>query len=96
MSYITEFRDYDGEFYLPKGWEDNSWHNNICPHAEKRSKDETIIVNIWQDYVALDKRESDNTKRYLFTICVNGDDAIFAYETDNLEEIKEMAKGVNI
>ena len=96
MSYLSEFPDYDGDFYCPDGWEDNSWHNDVCPHAEKRSYDEEISVNIWQDYVDPDKRERDNDKRYLFTICVGGADAQFYYETDELEEIKKLVKGVQI
>ena len=95
MNYLSEFPNYDGDFYLPSGWEDNSWHNDACPHAEKRNGDGTIVANIWQHYVDSSKRDL-GMKRYLFTICVNEDDAIFIHETDDLEEIKELVKGVNI
>lgn len=95
-NYLIEFPSYDGDFYLPEGWEDNSWHNDACPHAEKRSKDGRIIVNIWQEFVAFEKRETESEERYLFTICVNGDDAIFEYWTNDLEKIKELVKGVLI
>ena len=45
-NYLIEFPSYDGDFYLPEGWEDNSWHNDACPHAEKRSKDMARICSI--------------------------------------------------
>ena len=35
MSYKTEFPDYDGQLYVPKGFIDASWHNDIMPRAEK-------------------------------------------------------------
>ena len=96
MSYISEFPDYDGDFYVPEGWEDNSWHNDVCPHIEKRSLDESVKVMIWQDYVDPDKRERDYCKRYLFQICCNGDDAQFYYETNKWSKIQKLMKGVNI
>lgn len=95
-NYLIEFPCYDGDFYLPEGWEDNSWHNDACPHAEKRSKDGRIVANIWQEFVAFEKRDTESEERYLFTICVNGDDAIFEYWTNDLEKIKELVKGVLI
>ena len=97
MSYKSEFPDYDGEFYCPKGWIDNSWHNDVCPRAMKRFESETLEIefSIWQDYVDENKREYDPTKRYLFQIHVNND-LIFHYETDDLEKIKELEKGVQL
>lgn len=94
--YLIEFPDYDGELYIPEGWFDNSWHNDVCPHVEKRNQDESVVMHIWQDYVNPNKRERDYGKRYLFQICCNGDDAQFNYETDDLEVIKKLVNGVNI
>ena len=92
MSYMSEFPYYDGTLYVPHGWEDNSWHNDTCPHVMKRSKDEKIEYRIWQDYVDPDKRErGDACKRYLFQIVVE-EIIIFFYETDNLNEIIALAK----
>lgn len=96
MSYLSEFPDYDGEFICPKGWEDRSWHNDTCPHIEKRNIDGTVKVNVWQDYVNPDKRELDNTTRYVFQICCNGDDAQFMYETDDWMVIEILMKSVYI
>lgn len=93
MSYMSEFPDYDGALYVPDGWVDNSWHNDVCPRAMKRTSDETIEYSIWQDYVEPSKRERDDVKRYLFQIFV-GCDNIFSLETDSLDEIKALVKAV--
>ena len=92
--YLVEFPNYDGDFYLPNGWEDNSWHNDACPHAEKRSADESFIAYIWQEYVDMAKRETESGKRYVFII-EKDSDVIFEYSTNDLEIIKEMAEGVH-
>lgn len=95
MSYLTEFPDYDGEFYCPKGWADNSWHNDFCPHIEKQEGD--IVIYVWQDYVDVNLREFIK-KRYLFVIEkvdeMSNVTEIFNYETDDLEIIKEFMSGV--
>ena len=95
MSYLSEFPDYDDELYVPEGWEDNSWHNDLCPHAEKWNAAETVRAMLWQDYKDVNRREYDNTKRYSLQIDVNGT-AVFLFDTDDLELIKEMAKGVEL
>ena len=94
-NYLIEFPDYDGDFYLPEGWVDNSWHNDICPHAEKRSADESIIAYLWQEYVDADKRETPNGNRYVLII-ENNSDVIFQYDTDDIEIIKILVKGINL
>ncbi len=95
MSYKSEFPDYDGEYYLPEGWEDNSWHNDVCPHAEKRDEEIGVRIFLWQDYVDPNNREYDAGKRYIFEIRVDkAFDYIFSYATDNLEMVKELVKGV--
>ena len=93
--YRQEFPDYDGEFFILDGWEDNSWHNDTCPHIEKRSTNGTVRAYVWQDYADPSKREYENQKRYLLQIHVNYD-LVFHYETDDLEEIKRLAEGVQI
>lgn len=97
MSYLSEFPDYDGDLYCPKGWEDYSWHNDICPRAMYMIEHEaqTIVFSLWQDYVDVNKREYDNSKRYLLQIHVNHI-LIYHYETDDLEEAKKLVKGVQL
>ncbi len=97
MSWKTEFPDYDGEFHLLDGWQDNSWHNDTCPHIEKRGCDKETEVRfcIWQDYVAIEKREfNDCCKRFLFHVYVN-DDLVFYYQSDDWNDIEQIVKGVS-
>ena len=95
MSYLSEFPDYDGEFFIPKEWIDNSWHNDVCPRAMFRTeiKKQTVECSLWQDYVDEGKREYDNQKRYLFQIHVDNE-LVFHYESDDLEEMKKLTEGV--
>ncbi len=97
MSYRDEFPDYDDKgIYIPKGWADGSYHNDTCPHAYKRTEIEDVVeveAKIWQDYKDPSKREYENDKRYLFEIVIDGE-PIYQYETDNLDDIKQLAKGV--
>lgn len=95
VSYKYEFPDFDRELYVPEGWMDNSWHNDIMPRAIKRTKNEEIEISIWQDYENVDRREYDNGKRYIFQIQV-GYDTIFSWETDDLDEIKKLVEAVEI
>ena len=98
MSYLSEFPDYDGKFYLPKGWYDNSWHNDTCPHAEKRYEyydEKELSFIIWQDYVDINKREIENGCRYIFVVVMDGDD-IFYHETDDIRIIKKFVEAVNM
>lgn len=85
-----EFPDYDGEFYIPNGWVDNSWYNDVCPHVEREN--DGVRFLIWQDYVNPDLRECGE-HRYAFMIEVDADnEPRFLYETDNINEILELCK----
>ena len=90
MGYREEFPNYDDELWIPKGFIDNSWHNDACPHAEKVIIDVPklyVSANVWQEYKDPSNRECE--KRYMFTINVNNDN-VFFYDTDDLEEIKKL------
>lgn len=98
MSWKSEFPDYDGEFHKLDGWSDNSWHNDTCPHIEKRAKHcgTEIQFCIWQDYVDVDKREVyDQLKRFLFHIYVDGN-LVFNSESDDWADMENLAKGVDL
>ena len=90
-----EFPNYDGEFYLPKNWDDVSYHNDICPHARLLSTDERIELNLWQDYINTNLREYEDNKRYTFQIIIDNN-IVFSFESDCLAEIKKMIDSVNI
>lgn len=95
MYYMTEFPDYDGELYVPEGFRDWSWHNDVCPCVGKRydDKDLEIEVCIWQDYINPELREYVTT-RYNFVIKINGS-SVFDCDTDDLDKIKELVKYFN-
>lgn len=103
MSYSSEFPDYDGDFFCPKGWMDGSWHNDTMPKAVKECKAlvsykdhlyTEVWFTIWQDYVFEDHREYEGGKRYMFEITV-GLETVFRYETDSLLEIQNFVKGAD-
>ena len=91
MNYKTEFPDYDRILYVPKGFTDCSYHNDICPRACKIfSKNDTeVVISIWQDYKDATKREYSEGKRYILSIDIESD-TIFSYPTDNWEEIERL------
>lgn len=96
MSYRSEFPNYDGDFYLPEGWTDASWHNDTMPRAMYYFSipNAWYKVIIWQDYVDENKREYEGP-RYIFQIEKENNE-VFEYRTDDLEEIKLLAKGINV
>lgn len=95
MSYLSEFPDYDGKLYIPDGFADYSWHNDIMPRSQKVKKiprygnepEVDVAYIIWQDYIDPELREYDNGKRYIFQIEINGE-CIFEYKTDDLDDLK--------
>ena len=96
--YKNEFPRYDDELWIPDGFEDVSWHNDTCPHVEKRyyidtdyagSNDVEVAVRIWQDYKDPAKREYECAPRYSISISICWTD-VFFYQTNNLDEIKKM------
>ena len=97
MLYKKEFPDYDGELYVPEGFEDGSWHNDMCPKAVKKERrgDSEIMYMIFQDYRDANLREMPGGKRYLFEIDVNYE-YVFGIETDDLEELDRFIKGIEV
>ena len=100
MLYRTEFPDYDKTLIIPKGFEDGSYHNDICPRVIKTiivNKDE-VVYNIWQDYKDKEKREYgeyENSTEFLFDIQVNGN-VVFYYRTDDWTEIEKLIQNANV
>lgn len=97
MSYISEFPNYDGDFYCPDGWIDASYHNDVCPHIMKQNEKLGVSAYVWEDYVDPKLREYEEGKRYIFEIRLDERfDYIFGYATDSLLEIRNLVKGVTI
>ena len=91
--YRIEFPDYDAKLYIPKGFEDASYHNDACPRAEKirmlsdYADFAEVKYILWQDYADPNKREYEFGKRYVFAIEVNGE-VVFEYCSDDLDNVK--------
>ena len=97
MSYKQEFPNYDGKFYIPKGFEDASWHNDTCPRAQKTVilpslgsiPEAEVSFILWQDFANPDLREYEFGKRYVFAIEVNGD-VVFEYCSDDIDIVLKL------
>ena len=101
MSYLSEFPDYDGKLYIPKGFMDNSWHNDTMPKASKivtipiyPTGEIEVMFIIWQDYINPELREYEDEKRYIFQINVNSI-PVFEYRTDDLLIIEMLVKCID-
>jgi len=57
MGYKEEFPDYVLDVQIPEGFEDCSWHNDVCPHWEKILNKQTgERLELWIDYKEVEKR----------------------------------------
>lgn len=62
MSWQDEFPDFDisGMPEIPEGFEDQSWHNDACPHFANVS----LGIAIWVDYPNAKDREFPEQERF--------------------------------
>jgi hypothetical protein len=62
MSYKNEFSDFDYDLpNLGENWQDNSWHNDVCPSLDYPLGGDKII-RIWFDYDNPEMRECGGQK----------------------------------
>ena len=89
--YKREFPGFDAELIIPNGFEDASYHNDVCPHVSRMINRVGMEVDytIWQDYVDPNKREHEESSRFLFIIKVD-EVIVFAKGTNNWEEIEAL------
>ena len=93
--YKKEFPLYDAELYIPNGWEDNSWHNNACPHAEKSQGMYTACI--MQDYINPNYRQfsfTDDGERYLCQVFCDDTNLVYEVITNDLEVVKKFVEEV--
>lgn len=57
MTYKTEFPDFELDVEIPKGFNDVSWHNDVCPSFINRS----LNLCLWIDYADKSKSEFPNS-----------------------------------
>jgi hypothetical protein len=63
MTYKTEFPDFVLDVTIPAGFDDHSWHNDVCPRFEKQLSDGSYLV-IWVDFADPKEREYLNCHRF--------------------------------
>ena len=62
MTYQKEFPDFVLDVTLPEGFEDTSWHNDVCPSFTDTARK----LILWIDYADPDLREfPENHNRFL-------------------------------
>lgn len=87
MTYQTEFPDFILDVEIPAGFDDQSWHNDVCPRFEKNLPDGQYLV-IWVDYADPEDREYSNCHR--FAVDIHDHDATYLdtlIRSDNWQEI---------
>jgi hypothetical protein len=82
-----EFPDFDYDLPSIPGFEDSSWHNDICPSLTRTAADESQTLILWCDYADPAKREDENMSRYTL---IRGEYGAIAgqvtlYEGDDLQ-----------
>ena len=94
-NYEKEFPHFAGvEMPTFEGFEDTSWHNDVCPSFEKYLKQE-FSLRVWVDHPDVKQREEGSTltTRYALDLvhgCECVETLIF---TDDLEELRlEISK----
>lgn len=80
--YRKEFPDFDYDLPVIAGFEDESWHNDVCPSLAN----DDMGLRLWCDYIDVSKREisSDTCKR--FTLA-GGDDGVVLVASDDIADI---------
>lgn len=79
MTYQTEFPDYDPATLpaIPSGWEDVSWHNDVCPSFTAKRSEAELEDGGWRLYVFIDYadpelREMKGLERFLAWCEIDG------------------------
>lgn len=97
MTYKNEFPDFDYELpNLGKHWEDNSWHNDVCPSLDfVLNADSEEIVRVWFDYADHERRECGG-ERYTLSVGIYGETLEGILSTNDLGEILAHIKARNL
>ena len=88
LDYKTEFRYFDFEIpQIPEGFEDDSWHNNVCPSFIRVLGDR--LITFWVDYKDPKRRERTWGLQFFATSEPNNDDINeldLVFETESWDE----------
>lgn len=63
MGHKREFPDFTLDVTIPEGFNDTSWHNDICPSWTH----ETRNLRLWIEYADPEQREYPDMKRFALT-----------------------------
>lgn len=92
MGYTKEFGHliYDiPEFLLEdKNWEDVSWHNDICPRFENKTR----LLAIWVETINPELREYDDWKQYTVVKLIPYSDGKLQLADDTLFTTEDAMK----
>jgi hypothetical protein len=92
QDYKTEFSDFDFEIpQLPDGFEDDSWHNDVCPKFE-RKYNETQKVVFWVNYKKKSRRECGGCQ---FIVVIMESEDYFYSEPIEVIETNSWNKAIN-
>lgn len=74
---------------IPDGWQDSSWHNDICPKLRLDVGDKQIDYCIWIECADKERREFPEVARYIINVYDwNGNtDGVTLLETDSWPEV---------
>lgn len=89
MTYKTEFPDFDYTLPTVPGFEDASWHNDICPSLMMRLH--AVDLTIWCDYADRSKREFREGDQYGLTIAQSDGTVNTLANSDRLDEVLAAA-----
>lgn len=90
--YKYEFPDFDYELPTIEGFEDVSWHNDVCPSLECYFSDDSTI-RLWCDYANPQRREVGG-KRFTVSLSpsedsLNSGDTVFLFSSEDFESTKQ-------
>lgn len=63
-NYREEFPDFELDVTIPEGFEDSSWHNDVCPSWYS----EELDAELWVDYKNPEDREMAGCPRFLVVL----------------------------
>jgi hypothetical protein len=76
MSYQTEFPDFVLDVTIPDGFEDDSYHNDVCPHFTKDIGASDFLC-LWVDFSDPSEREYSGQARFTAERVKDGDQVAY-------------------
>jgi hypothetical protein len=90
MTYKTEFPDFVLDVTIPAGFEDNSYHNDVCPHFTKDIGASDFLC-LWVDFANPSEREYSGHARFTAERVKDGDQVAYV-TSDNWQDIVDFVE----